>query len=252
MNKKIKCGIVFFHKNIDKIYKHKWIDKSISSMLNQTYENFVIYEIDYNGNNNSIISKYSPSQEHNFFSLELENHGHAMNYIIDRAFSDGCDYVFNTNMDDYYSRFRIQKQLDAFNVGADIVSSNFYHITEINGMDSVVKPFYVNQYEKNIQVELIVKSHNIIAHPAVAFSKKFWEQNRYSPSEIPLEDLKLWQRAYSSGFKFKILEDFLLYYRLHEKQITGNNTGDKKEILPGKITPTQIIEIASLDPTRLL
>lgn len=247
----MKVGVVFFHKNLRKIYKEEWVDKSIRSMLNQSYGDFIIYEIDYSGDNNSLISKYSPSQEHKFFSLELENHGYAMNYIIDRAFSDGCDYVFNTNMDDYYSRFRIQKQLDAFNDEEDVVSSNFYYITEINGMDSIVKPFYVHQYEKNIEGELIEKFHNVIAHPVVAFSKKFWNQNRYDPSEIPLEDLKLWQRAYSGGSKFKILEDFLLHYRLHEKQITGNNMGLGKEILSGNPTNPQVVEIPSSDPTRL-
>lgn len=247
----MKIGVVFFHMSIHKNYKEEWIDKSIRSMLNQSYQDFIIYEIDYSGNNNSLISKYSPTQEHNFFSLELENHGYAMNYVIDRAFLDGCDYVFNTNMDDYYSRFRIEKQVEAFTNNIDIVSSNFYYVTEINGMDSIVKSFYVHQYEKTIEVELINKSHNIVAHPVVAFSKNFWKHNRYDPSEIPLEDLKLWQRSYSRGSKFKILEDFLLNYRLHEKQITGNNMDLSKKILLGKTTPTQISEIPSTDPTRL-
>ena len=35
-----------------------------------------------------------------------------MNMIIDEAFNDGCDYVFNTNLDDYYHPTRIEKQIE--------------------------------------------------------------------------------------------------------------------------------------------
>lgn len=246
----MKIGVIFFHKNIETIYKKEWVGKSIRSMLNQSYSDFVIYELNYGGSEESIISKYNPTQVHNFFSLNLENHGHAMNYILDEAFSDGCDYVFNTNLDDYYSRFRIQIQLNSFSDAVDIISSNFYHITEIDGVDSIIRSLYVSQYQDSIEKELIEKSHNFIAHPAVAFSKNFWEKNRYNPSEIPLEDLKLWQRAYVNGSKFKIVDDFLLHYRLHGNQITGNNLDLCKENKP--TNDFKIHETPFLDPTRLL
>jgi hypothetical protein len=245
----MKTGVIFFHKNINKIYKKEWVDKSIRSMLNQSYSDFEIYELNYGESEESIISEYNPKQKHNFFSLDLKNHGHAMNYILDKAFSDGCDYVFNTNLDDYYSRFRIQMQLNFFSDGVDVVSSNFYHITEIEGVDSIVRSLYVSQYQDSIEKELIEKSHNVIAHPVVAFSKKFWEKYRYDPEEIPEEDLKLWQRACLGGSKFKILEDFLLHYRLHGNQITGNNLDLCKNT--NQTVNTQISEIPSSDPTRL-
>jgi hypothetical protein len=54
-------------------------------------------------------------------------------------------------------------------------------------------------------------------------SKKFWEGNRYVPDEIPREDLLLWKRAVNNGYKFYIHPDELLFYRLHENQVTGNN-----------------------------
>jgi hypothetical protein len=39
-----------------------------------------------------------------------------------------------------------------------------------------------------------------------------------------MEDLRLWQRAIASGSKFYIMDDVLLFYRLHSNQITGNNS----------------------------
>jgi hypothetical protein len=142
-----------------------------------------------------------------------------MNFIIGKAFEDGCDFVFNTNLDDYYDSKRIEKQLEKLKEGYDIVSSDFCYIEEINGEDRVT--FYKN-IKSNTDIKLnLDRNHNVIAHPVVAYSKRFWDNNRYLPQEIPLEDLNLWKRSFNSGFKFYIMDDVLLFYRLHGNQVTG-------------------------------
>ena len=55
---KNKIGIVFFHKNIKNIYKERWIRKSIESILNQTYTDFKIFEVNYGDENSSIIKEF--------------------------------------------------------------------------------------------------------------------------------------------------------------------------------------------------
>lgn len=247
----MKVGVIFFHKDIKNIYKEDWVDKSIRSMLNQSFDNFEIYEIDYGGGNESLIEKYKPAQKHHFYSLPLKNHGYAMNYILDKAFSDGCDFVFNTNLDDYYSRFRIEKQLEELENGSSLVSSNFYYITEVDGQDSIIYKKEMSIFSESLHQQLIEKNHNVICHPAVAYSKKFWKNHRYVPEEIPEEDFKLWKRALLSGEKITILEEYLLHYRLHENQITGNNTQMRNSILNTKKIEVRESNIPSSDPTRL-
>jgi hypothetical protein len=218
-----KIGVIFFHKNIKNIYKERWIKKSIESILNQTYQDFKIYEINYGEENNSIVKEFFPDFNNlDFYFSSCSDHAKAMNFILDRAFEDGCDFVFNTNLDDYYDSSRIEKQLVKLIEGYDIVSSDFCYIEELNGEDTVT-------FNKNIKSDTDIKlnldrGHNVIAHPVVAYSKKFWENNRYLPEEIPSEDLNLWKRSINSGFTFCILDDVLLYYRLHQNQITGNNS----------------------------
>ena len=67
--------------------------------------------------------------------------------------------------------------------------------------------------------------HNIIAHPSVAFSKKFWsdELNRYNINNVGREDLDLWKSSINRGYKFYIAEEILLNYRIHGNQVTSNN-----------------------------
>ena len=218
-----KLGVIFFHKNIREIYDERWIKKSVETMLNQSIENFKIYEINYGSDNFSVTEYFDNIPNEVFFIYkQLKNHAEAMNFIIDKAFSDGCDYVFNTNLDDYYHTERIEKQITKLDEGYDIVTSDFCYVEEINSDDTITH--YKNiKSDTNIEFNL-AHMHNVIAHPVVAYSKKFWKSNRYNLDEIPMEDLKLWQRAIASGSRFYIMDDVLLFYRLHSNQITGNNS----------------------------
>ena len=111
MDKSPKIGVIFFHKNITQLYNERWIKKSVESMSNQTIGNFKVYEINYGGDDFTVTKYIENIKIETFFvSRNLENHAEAMNYIIDKAFSDGCDYVFNTNLDDYYSSDRIKNK----------------------------------------------------------------------------------------------------------------------------------------------
>jgi hypothetical protein len=218
-----KLGVIFFHKNIREIYSERWIKKSVESMLNQSIGDFKIYEINYGPDNFSIAEYFGNVDNEVFFvSKPLKNHAEAMNFIIDKAFSDGCDYVFNTNLDDCYHEERIEKQITKLDEGYDIVTSDFCYIEEIDEEDRITH--YKNIKSNTDIVFNLAHGHNVIAHPVVAYSKKFWESNRYNIDEIPMEDLRLWQRAIASGSRFYIMDDVLLFYRLHSNQITGNNS----------------------------
>ena len=50
-----KIAVIFFHKNIYKLYKKNWIDKCIESILNQKNVVFDIFEINYGNEDISIF-----------------------------------------------------------------------------------------------------------------------------------------------------------------------------------------------------
>lgn len=228
-----KIGVIFFHKNIRSIYKERWINKCIETILNQTVKDFSIYEINYGEDDFSLFEGIELKNPHTFISEEKSNHAEAMNRVIDLAFEDGCEYVFNTNLDDYYELNRFEKQIEFLDQGYDIVTSDFCYVEEIENEDKIT--FYKEIKKAGDIKENLMKNHNVIAHPCVAYSKKFWESNSYNPEEIPAEDLLLWRRGIEAGFKFHICDEVLLNYRLHGNQITGSNSykaiqieGDRK------------------------
>lgn len=206
-----------YHKKAQELYPKEWIDKFRDSIVNQTYKDFIILEHNYG--NEKIANredKFSIFPNSVFFTHPRGTFVHSMNDLLKEAFENQiCDYVFNTNVDDYFAVNRIERQLIFLEQGYDVVASNFHLVRDGN----VYHSHRMN--EQNIGVEL-ARNNNPIGHPVVAYNRKFWENNKYIPEEIPMEDLKLWQRAYKNGAKFKILPDFLLYHRIHNQSVCQN------------------------------
>lgn len=215
----MKIGVVFFHKNINNIYKKRWIEKCVNSILSQTIKDFFIYEVNYGGDNFSIFEGINfPNKK--FYSNPLSNYAEAMNFIISEAFNDCCDFVFNTNLDDFYLDTRFEDELVFLKKGYDIVTSDFCYVKENNSEeDEIILHKNILQYG-SIKYNLN-KDHNIIAHPCVAYSKNFWNSNKYDISQVPKEDLVLWKKSINEGFKFFIHPKELLYYRIHDKQVSA-------------------------------
>lgn len=210
-----RCAVIFFHSNIDAIYKKRWIDKCIDSVLNQTYDDFDVFEIDYSGKGNQKV------KDSKFYSVELKNHIAGMNFLISEVFDAGHEIIFNTNMDDFYAPDRFAKQLERIELGFQIVSSNFFYITEIGEKDICTRDMNMFKYG-DVRYNLI-KNHNVIAHPCVAMHRSVWDAGfRYNESEIGFEDLSLWKKVIQK-FKFSIMQDYLLYYRIHNNQITKHH-----------------------------
>lgn len=204
----MKLALIFFHKDINR-YPKRWVDKCIETIKLQTYPNFTVYELDYGGNGKQIFEGSV------FESKELKNHAEAHNYLLDKVFEEGFDYAFNSNVDDYYDLKRVEKQLRYLKAGYDVISSNFIRVDENDQFLG-----QMNFHRHDIKQEAR-KNHNIIAHPVCAYSKKFWTNcSRLNGAEIPNDDFELWKRSYNK-FKFIIVPEYLLYYRIHK-----NNSGN--------------------------
>lgn len=217
----MKTCVILYHKNINKIYKPEWIDECINSIVNQTYKDYYVYDLNYGGEDFN-FKKYFPKR-YKFFKEEFKNHVGAMNFLFDRCSEKKFDVVFNINLDDCYHKDRFKIQIEKIKEGYDIVSSNFVVMKGEKRAD-------MRFHDCNIVYRFSL-GDNVIAHPCVCYSKKFIDNNRYL-DEIPEEDFKLWKRTIND-YKFFICEEFLLYYRVHENQITYKTTVDsKREVIP--------------------
>jgi hypothetical protein len=226
----MRVSVIFYHKGIKK-YKREWLEKCVDSILNQSYNDFSIYELNYGGDGYSLLSDLSISKEFNFYNRYFENHAEGINFLFDIAIKDKVDILFNTNLDDYYHLDRFQIQIEKVKQGYDLVSSNFRIIKEL---DDHVKEMIMSNLDIK---EEFNKGHNIIAHPSVCFSKNFFKKNKYNISDLPEEDFRLWKKTIDK-FKFYICDEFLLNYRKHNQQITSVSNEVVEEIQPFYFTNT--------------
>ena len=203
---KLKCAVIFYHKDAARLYQMGWVKLCAESIAAQTYKDFDAYELDY-GNDGQLIPFATYEQK------PIDNYTQALNYLHDTFFAKGYDVIFNTNVDDRYELNRFEKQLEAINQGAQLVSSNYIQMSS-HGL------IPMDLLDKGDIGENLMNNVNVIAHPVTAMHKSFWEDSlKYIDGE-EWEDLNLWKRAYAAGKKFVILPDYLLFYRLHQNQVT--------------------------------
>ena len=219
----MKVCVLLYHKNATILFKPQWIQKCITSIQKQTFNNFDVLELNYG---QTTLQLYQNSIYEN---IMIRNHVEAMNYLIQKAKKLKYDYIFNTNIDDYYSHDRFEIQLEYLK-DYDMVSCDYNVIKEKNNNDIVL-----NEYENsklNIK-QFLEENKNIIPHPGVAWNTSFFNELTYK-DEIPEEDLRLWQRAIKIKTIF-IIPKKLLYYRIHDNQITQLTTQNNKTIMEDTI-----------------
>lgn len=214
----MRLAWITFHKNV-RAYPSRWIDDYVNSVYNQTIngQNAVeeklidIWEVNYGNGNERLFP------ESKFYQKNFPTHAHAHNFILDEVFKNGYSYAFNSNCDDCYTEDRIERQLPYCKQGYDIISANH---SIIDGENNILK--HDIQFSKMaINLEMS-KNHNIISHPCVVYSKKFWTNcPKLNPELIPKDDMDLWKFAIHKGYKMIIVPSTLLYYRVHPNSVAA-------------------------------
>ncbi len=83
----MKVIMLVYHKNVFSVYKKHWIDSFVDSVLNQTYKEFVIMELNYGGGEERLFENSL------YESKLLPTFVDAMNYSIENALSVGADAI---------------------------------------------------------------------------------------------------------------------------------------------------------------
>ena len=180
----MRIALISFHKNISR-YPTEWIEKYRESIINQTHKDFDIFELNY-GNSEERIFENSE-----FISLNLNDHAQAHNYLIEKCFSLNYDMVLNTNVDDRYPLDRVKIQIDNFNPEISVMSGNYVSFSETRENIHCTK-----FHELDISKEFF-NNHNIVAHPACAYTKKMLEYNeKLISEEIASDDFLYVEKAF--------------------------------------------------------
>ena len=204
-----------------------FLQEAVKSIINQTYSNWELIFYDNNSTDKSekIIKKFKDKRIKYFKSNKLFNLG----TIRQLAFSK-CqgNFVSFLDVDDYWSEFKLQKQLEKFRVNKniDVVYSNYYKVE--NYKIKKTKKLLHRGYCQNKIISSYIDGSPLTAWLTLMIKKSAIDKLKYSFDKRThiASDFDLIIRL-STFCNFDYAAEYLGYYRLHQN---NESKSKKKEI----------------------
>ena len=200
-----------------------WVEDSISSILNQSYNNIEFIIVLDNPNNN-ILKEYllKKSLEDNRVKIIINEKNLGLVKTLNLAINKSSgEYIARMDADDISYVERIKVQVNYLNEHNDIamVGSKIEFINE-EGESIQGDRFRPCSY---LEIKRHLKYYNAFAHPTMMYrSNIIKEINAYSEIECA-EDYELAIRFILAGYKVANLDKVLLKYRLRATSISQSN-----------------------------
>lgn len=197
----------------------EYLAETLESVLAQTFGPWELIVINDCSTDSTaeILAQYASRDERvkvypNEVNLRLPT---SLNRAID--LSSG-KYVARMDADDICTPDRLEKQYKFMEENPDVALSSCRFMTLKNGVYSSGGCGNRCDFEA-LRAMLLVT--NPILHPGVIARREVIGKFKYDPTHTCTEDLELWTRLAKAGVKMEILPEYLLIYRLHDKQITS-------------------------------
>lgn len=201
--------------------KKEYLQTAINSIFAQTYKNIEFLIIDDASDKSCHDDLEEIIRPYPFVKLLVNE----KNLGITKSLHNGVkqaqgDYIARMDADDFSLPTRLETQMRFLEenpkidiVGGAVVSfgAKSMFMSACNGME-----------DNQIKSELFFTS--ALCHPAVMIRKSFLQQYNlnYDENVNKGQDYDFWERCSIYG-RFAILKEVVLYYRIHDKQITAQN-----------------------------
>ena len=207
-----------------------FLQEALDSVIAQTYSNWELVFYDNNSTDKSkaIIDGYQDDRIKYFKSEKLLNLGTIRNLSLNNCKGE---YICFLDTDDYWSKFKLEKQIDKFknNKNIDIVYSNYFEVRnqEVTKREKIM-------YRGNCQKEIIlsyVKGSPLTAWLTLMIKKSSIDKLEYSFDKDThiASDLDLIIRL-SAYCNFDYNDDYLGFYRLHTNNESINTNKEVNEL----------------------
>lgn len=188
----------------------KYLEEAVRSVLNQTFTDFEFIIVD-DASTDDSLKLLKTFKDDRIKVLQNKN-----NKGITKSLNKGLrhargEFIARMDADDICMPKRFEKQMEALE-GFDICGSHIVFINE-KGEETGKREYDVSNLDETILLE------NPLAHPTVMFRQECIDEvglydKRFSSSQ----DYDLWLRFYANEYKFTVVNEALLKYRIHSKQ----------------------------------
>ena len=195
-----------------------YLSEAIESVLNQTFKNFELIVINdcSTDKTEEILKKYAESDERvkvytNEVNLRLPS-------SLNKAMSYACGkYIARMDADDICLPERLEKQFEFMENNPEVALSSCRFMTLKNG---VVASGGCGGKNDRESVKALLLVTNPILHPGIIAKADVIKALGYDKNFTCTEDMELWTRFVMEGYDVCIMPEYLMIYRLHDKQIT--------------------------------
>lgn len=223
----------------------QYLAEAIRSILNQTYNHFELLIIDDGSTDNSeqIIKGF-----HDNRIVYLKNETNkGLIYTLNKgiSLSKGL-YIARMDADDVSVAERFEKQIAEFKKDSQLVICGSFIKTFGNGVEEYISHIPVT----NAQIIASIFFVCPFAHPSVMIKKESLLQLNecYREEYKHSEDYDLWSRLVFIGHS-KNIPEFLLHYRIHDKQVSKVFQDHKYQSVSN--IQTNVLAQFSIIPTKI-
>jgi len=207
-----------------------YIEETLDSIINQTYTNWELVVVNDCSKDSTaqILERYASKDE------RIKVHTNEVNLKLPTSLNKAVSlaqgkYILRMDADDICLPQRFEKQYAYMEENPDTDLSSTRFLTVKNG---TYAPGGCGGRcdDKALKAMLLVA--NPILHPGVIAKAQVMKELLYDVTLTCTEDLELWSRMALKGCKLGILREYLMVYRLHDKQITSTTLERQhKEVL---------------------
>lgn len=217
---------------IQSVYKNDkeiFLRKSIESILQQSYSDFMLFigvDGPVNDGINTLLRDFEKDDRIKVLRFP-ENRGlaHTLNDLLAEVLMQGFTYIARMDSDDISLADRLEKQMTYMSnhPEVDMVGGAINEIDE-NGEDrgKITKyPLTPNECRD------FFAKRNPVAHPTVLFRRSFFEKARskYPTDFVRNEDTRLWHEGYKHGCVVANIPDVVLNFRMTNDMFKNRRNG---------------------------
>lgn len=218
------------------------LEKSINSVLEQTYNNIEFIIINDNPKNLEIIEYLHSLDDKRIRVFYNENNiKQAKSRNVGIKYAHG-EYIAIMDADDIAERERISKQKEYYDNNKCDILGSFYLLIDEN--DKKIGRIILPTRSENIK-KLIMNGINCFANPTLFTKKEILEKlNGYRDIDY-CEDYDLLLRAILKSYRISNTKDFLLQYRIRTESTSNRNIS--KQYLTMKYLSNNVNKIDTID-----
>lgn len=213
----------------------KHLNEAVSSVLNQTYDDFEFIIVDDASTDSSrkSIESYYDIRMKKYYAEKNRNIAYSLNLALSMA---SGEYIARIDSDDVWELNKLETQVQYMESHSEC-GACFTKVNIIDEYSNIANDVYneyfqlFNDVENKSQKEWLrffFYRGNCLCHPSVVIRRSALEQmgGYYHLAYVPAEDYELWTRIVMK-YPIHILEDKLVRYRWEETEnkISGKNAG---------------------------